>query len=75
MTRLEAVEVGEMEPWEATELFERSAKMKKAGPDETREINEIVKELGYLALAITLAGSYVSATPRLSSDIRGYLPE
>ncbi|KAI4219521.1 MAG: hypothetical protein L6R36_008266 [Xanthoria steineri] len=36
---------------------------------------EIVKELGYLALAITLAGLYVSVTPRLSSNIRGYLPE
>ncbi|KAL8799610.1 MAG: hypothetical protein Q9182_005761 [Xanthomendoza sp. 2 TL-2023] len=39
------------------------------------EAIEIVKELGYLALAITLAGSYVSVTPRLSSHIRGYLPK
>jgi hypothetical protein len=34
-----------------------------------------VKELGYLALAIALAGSYVAATPPLSTDLRQYLPE
>ena len=39
------------------------------------EVAQIVKELGHLALAITLAGSYVSETPRLSSDIGRYLPE
>ncbi|KAI4113691.1 MAG: hypothetical protein LQ338_008128 [Usnochroma carphineum] len=72
ITQLEAVEVGEMEPSEAMELFRRSAKLTEAARDE---IGEIVKELGYLALAITLAGSYVSVTPRLSSDIGRYLPE
>jgi hypothetical protein len=40
-----------------------------------KEIMLIVEELGYLALAVTLAGSYVAATPRLRSDIRSYLPE
>jgi hypothetical protein len=35
----------------------------------------IVKELGYLALAVTLAGLYVLVIPRLSLDIRQYLPE
>ena len=34
-----------------------------------------MKELGHLALAITLAGSYVTATPRLQADITDYLPE
>ena len=75
ITRLEAVEVAEMEAAEATELFQQSAKMTKVGPEETREIKKIVEELGYLALAIALAGSYVSVTPRLSSDIKSYLPE
>lgn len=46
ITQLEAVEVAEMEPSEATELFKRSAKMTEAGPDIMREIGEIVKELG-----------------------------
>ena len=40
-----------------------------------RNVAQIVKELGHLVLAITLAGSYVSETARLSSDIRWYLPE
>ena len=75
ITQLDAVEVAEMELLEATELFKRSAKMKEVEPDKTREIERIVKELGYLALAITLAGSYVSVTPRLWSDIESYLPE
>ena len=35
----------------------------------------IVQELGYLVLAITLAGSFIVATPRLRSDIRLYLRE
>ena len=75
MTPLEAVEVGEMEPLEATELFQRAAKMTAIGPEARSEIGRIVEELGYLALAITLAGSYVSVTPRLSSDVGRYLPE
>ena len=75
MTRLEAVEVGKMEPSEATELFQRSAKIMEVGSEAIEEIRRITEELGYLALAITLAGSYVSVTPRLSSDIGRYLPE
>ena len=75
MTRLEAVEVAEMELSEATELFKRSAEIMEAGTDVTREVDGIVSELGYLALAITLAGSYVSVTPRLSCDIREFLTE
>lgn len=75
MTRREAVEVADMESSEAVELFQRCAKMQNPGPDVTMEVGRIVQELGYLALAITLAGSYVSVTPRLSADIRRYLPE
>ena len=75
ITTLDAVEVAEMESSEARELFRRYAKLTVKGLDATREVDEIVRELGYLALAITLAGSYVSVTPRLSSDIGRYLPE
>ncbi|KAK5110032.1 hypothetical protein LTR85_001790 [Meristemomyces frigidus] len=35
----------------------------------------IVGELDYLALAVTLAGAYVAATPRVRSNIAEYLPE
>ncbi len=75
ITTLDAVEVAEMEPPEAIELFQRYAKIREKGQDIATEVAQIVKELGYLALAITLAGSYVSVTPRLWSDIERYLPE
>ena len=74
MTQLEEVNVAEMEPSEAAELFIRCAKLKNDSQAGI-EVELIVKELGYLALAITLAGSYVSMTPRLSSDLKQFLPE
>ena len=49
--------------------------LQEKGQEIKTEVAQIVKELGYLALAITLAGSYISVTPRLSSDIHRYLPE
>ena len=57
ITTLNAVEVAEMEPSEATELFRRYAKLTEEGLDVIKEVDGIVRELGYLALAITLAGS------------------
>ena len=69
MTGLEGVTVEEMEPLEAIELFQRVAKMTEAGPEAPGEMGRMMEELGYLALAITLVGSYVSMTPRLQSDI------
>jgi hypothetical protein len=64
-----------MEPSEAKELFMRYSKLKSVLRWTEVEVNAIVKELGYLALAITLTGSYVSTTQRLLSDIRQYVPE
>lgn len=75
MTDLKAVQVAEMELTEATELFMKYAQIKEVTPAIIVEIELIVEELGELALAITLAGSYISVTPRLRSDIRLYLPE
>ena len=75
ITTLEAVEVADMEPPEAVALFGRYAKLQQEGQEIRKEVAQIVKELGHLALAIALAGSYISVTPRLSSDIRRYLPE
>ena len=75
MTTLDAVEVADIEPPEAVELFQRCAKIREKGQDIVTEVAQIVKELGHLALAITLADSYVSVTPHLSSDVRRYLPE
>ena len=75
MTTLMSVEVGEMEAMEAAKLFKKCAKLRSLEPDMNTEVLRIVVELGKLALAITLAGSYVAATPRLRSDIRLYLSE
>lgn len=75
MTPLDPVQVGELEPSEAIELFQRTAKMAAFNIETTEEIGRIVKDLGYLALAVTLAGSYMSMTPRLKSDVKRYLPE
>ncbi|KAK5947767.1 hypothetical protein OHC33_011213 [Knufia fluminis] len=74
MSTLEAVAVGEMSEDEAAQLFRRCAKLKQTSGETDHEIKAITKELGYLALALTLAGSYVSETPRLS-NLRRYLPE
>ena len=71
---LEAIEVADTELSEAVELFQRCAKNKEKGQDVEVEVGQMVKELGFLALAVTLAGSNVSMTPRLSSNIRRYLP-
>ena len=75
MTNLEAVQVAEMEWGEAVEPFVYSAKMSQLSVAFTAEIELIVNELGFLALAINLAGSYVSVTPRLRSNIKLYLPK
>ena len=72
---LAPVEVGEMETTESAELFRKCAKLKSLQSWVDAEVLQIVAELGRLALAITLAGSYVAATPRLRSDIRLYLLE
>ena len=74
ITTLAVVKVGEMEAAEAAELFQKCAKL-QSRPDMETEVLQIVEELGKLALAITLAGSYVAAKPRLRLDIRSYLPE
>jgi hypothetical protein len=75
MTELEAVEVGEMEKPEAVDLFYRCSQLQSTKPGVAEEVSTITEELGKLALAITLAGSYVAVTPRLRSDVRLYLPE
>jgi hypothetical protein len=64
-----------METTEAAELFQKYAKLQSPRPDMNTKVLQIVAELGELALAITLAGSYVAAIPRLRSDVRLFPPE
>jgi tetratricopeptide (TPR) repeat protein len=75
MSPLEGVEVGEMDESQAVELFFNLSTLNDRLQGIEDEVKRIVKELGYLALAITLAGTYVAQTPRLMSNIRQYLPE
>lgn len=49
--------------------------MRNATADALEEVDHIVVKLDYLALAVTLAGVYVAATPRIRSNNRGYLSE
>jgi hypothetical protein len=75
MTRLEGVQVGDMEEAQAAELFYRYSRLRRDNHDVEYAVKAIVKELGYLALAVTLSSTYVGRTPRLQSDITAYLPE
>ncbi|KAF2804628.1 TPR-like protein [Mytilinidion resinicola] len=75
MTRLEGVQVGDMEEAQAAELFYKYSRLRRDNQDIEHEVRAIVKELGYLALAVTLASTYVGRTPRLQSDVKAYLPE
>ncbi|KAI9773490.1 MAG: Kinesin light chain 3, partial [Geoglossum umbratile] len=75
MTRLDGVHVGEMEEAQAAELFYRYSRLQRDDRGVEDEIKAIVKELGHLALAVTLAATYVGRTPRLQSNIKAYLPE
>ncbi|OQN95386.1 hypothetical protein B0A48_18634 [Cryoendolithus antarcticus] len=75
MTELEAIEVGKLAPVEAVEMFMRCAKLSDAAGAGREETALIVAELDYLALAVTLAGTYVAATPRIRANLAEYLPE
>jgi hypothetical protein len=74
MSPLEGVEVGEMDESQAVELFLKLSGLGGRSLEIEDEVKRIVKELGYLALAITLAGTYIAQTPRLISNIKRYLP-
>jgi tetratricopeptide (TPR) repeat protein len=75
MTQLDGVLVGEMEEAQAMELFYQYSQARRDDEGVEYEVKAIVQELGRLALAITLAATYVGRTPRLRSDIKEYLPE
>ncbi|KAK3380656.1 hypothetical protein B0T24DRAFT_697246 [Lasiosphaeria ovina] len=74
LSTFEGVEVGERDEPQAVDMFYQCAKIPKTVETEAH-VRAIGKELGFLALAITLAGSYVSQTPRLSSNLSAYLKD
>ncbi|KAM0702907.1 hypothetical protein Q7P35_010339 [Cladosporium inversicolor] len=75
MTSLEAVQVAELALAEARQLFVRRADLSKTTKEIGAEIDEVVEELGRLALAVTLAGAYIATTPRLKPHPGKYLVE
>jgi tetratricopeptide (TPR) repeat protein len=72
MTRLPSVEVGSMELSEAVDLFSTCSECDGTAYEDHANIEMIVQELGCLALAVTLAGSYVSET---HLELNQYLEE
>ena len=75
MTELDAVVVGKLAPAEAVDVFVRCCKLRQPATDVVEEAARIVGELDYLALAVTLAGAFVAATPRIHSNLSEYLTE
>jgi tetratricopeptide (TPR) repeat protein/uncharacterized C2H2 Zn-finger protein len=69
---LAPVTVDQMEETEALELFLQFAGQDIRQSENQTEAKLVVKELGYFALAVGLAGSYVRET---HTDIRHYLQE
>ena len=67
ISELSAVEVDQMSLEEAVTLFQRQAKIEAPTSQQQEQIESIVHVLGYLALAITLAGWQPNAIWELSS--------
>lgn len=70
-----AIEVKEMTEAEAIDLFWLCANLTLKREEHEQELSTIVKELGYLALVVTLAGSYVHEDPEMSMNLSLYLVE
>ena len=66
MGQSKGVEVAEMEKKEATALFVKQAEMVVVSREQEEEVGKIVEELGHLALAVMLAGSYVATSPSIT---------
>jgi hypothetical protein len=76
LSTFEGVNVGQLEEAQEVDLFFRCADIPRTVEKTEAEVKVIVKELGCLALAITIAGTYVSQTPRLlSSNLPAYLED
>ncbi|EGU77181.1 hypothetical protein FOXB_12308, partial [Fusarium oxysporum f. sp. conglutinans Fo5176] len=75
MSTFEGVSVEELEEWQSVELFLACAEIQPAREDVVAETKLIVHELGNLALAVSMAGKYVSQTPQLSTNLSAYLDE
>jgi tetratricopeptide (TPR) repeat protein len=75
MTELEAVQVAELTPDEARDLFIRRMKLQSPDVEMQKEIDAVTAELGHFALAVSLAAAYVASTRRLKAHPANYLVE
>ena len=75
MSRLSGLEVAEITSEEAITLFLKEAEIIAVTGEQKAEVALIVEKVGYLVLAVSLAGAYIAATPRLRTDITLYLPK
>jgi hypothetical protein len=57
------------------DLFFRYTEIPRTEEKTEAEVKAIMKELGCLALAITIAGTYIAQTPRLLSNLSAYLKD
>ena len=71
-----SIEVHEMNKDEALTLLCNSSGLTYEHlANQQDEVERIIGELGYFALAINLAGAYISNTPGVLEDLSQYLPE
>jgi tetratricopeptide (TPR) repeat protein len=73
LSELEAIEVVELSSEEGVQLFLSYSGTKIVTAEVTEEVTKIVTALGHFALAITLAGAWVAATPH--KGVKDYLPD
>ena len=75
MKQLEAVQVAELTPDEARDIFTRRMNLQSPDVETQREIDAVTAELGHFALAVSLAAAYVASTRRLRAHPINYLVE
>lgn len=74
MSPLRGVAVGAMELSQAVELFHKSSRIPQDDATVKDEVITIVKELGCIALAVSIAGTQIGRSPWLQSKVTAYLP-
>ena len=73
---LQRVEVGEMTPAEATKLLPRHLRLGDSASECVRQgCDQVAHRLGYLALAIDLAGAYIGNDPAPEQALGEYLSD
>ncbi|KAK2598930.1 hypothetical protein QQS21_005608 [Conoideocrella luteorostrata] len=75
ISTFDGVFVDQLEESQSVKLFLSCADIQLSRKNAVEEAKHIVHELGHLALAVSMAGKYVSQTPRLSSNLSAYLDE